>query len=350
MKKPAFFATLFFIISLFSCTSSTQLQVLQPAQVVLPDHVETIAMADRSKPAKGFVNVVEGLFTGEDIGQDRRGRQRAMEGLAAVMTRTPRYSVKSTGIEMTGSSTGNSFEPPLPREEVERICRQYGADALITIEMYDSDNYISTGARTEKKKDKDGKERTETYYIADMRTQVRIGWRVYDAKQGRILDEFTTMEDASSDARGNTEDQARRNLPAREGITQTVSHAAGEMYGMRIAPVWITVSRNWYSKGKGNAKTDMDRAARYARAGDWERATDIWNGLVNGPVDDKNRGRAAFNMAVAYEREGKLRLALDWAQAAYTDYGNKNARSYTDVLRNRIYEQEEAERQMEGRE
>ena len=350
MKKLILPLTLFCLAGLFSCTSSTQLQVLQPAQIVLPDHVEVIAIADRSKPAKGFANVVEGLFTGEDIGQDRRGRQRAQEGLTNILTRTPRYSVKSTGIEMTGSPSGNSFEPPIPWEEVERICQQYGADALITIEMYDSDNYVSTGARTEKKKDKDGKQYTETYYVADMRTQVRIGWRVYDPKQRRIIDEFTTVEDANSDARGNSEEQARRNLASKEGVTQTVSHAAGELYGMRIAPVWITVSRNWYTKGKGSAKADMERAARYARADNWDQAADIWNTLVNNAADEKTRGRAALNMAVAYERAGKLGLALDWAQASYTDFGNKSARSYIDVLRQRIYEQERVEEQMKGRE
>ncbi|MCB0572810.1 MAG: hypothetical protein KDC66_23740 [Phaeodactylibacter sp.] len=350
MRKTIYPFVIFCLAGLFSCTSSTQLQVLQPAQVVLPDHVEVIVTADRSKPAKGFINVVEGLFTGEDIGQDRRGRIRALDGLTSTLTRTPRYSVKTSGIEMTGSSTGNSIEPPLPWDDVERICKQFGADALLTIEMYDSDNFITTGSRTEKKKDKDGKQYTEKYYVADMRTQVRIGWRVYDPKDHRILDEYTTMDDASSDARGNTEDAARRNLPAREGITQTVSQAAGELYGMRIAPVWINVTRNWYTKGKGSSKADMERAARLARAGNWEQATDIWNGLVNGAADEKTRGRAAYNMAVAYERAGKLSLALEWAQAAYTDYGNKNARSYIDNLRLRIYEQQRVEEQMKGRE
>lgn len=346
MKKLLFLVSILSSIFLASCTSTIELQMLQPADLFMPEHLQTIALADRSRPAKGFNNVVEGLVTGEGIGQDRRGRMRALEGLALTLTRTPRFDVKSTNIEMEGSPSGNSFPAPLPWAEVDRICGQYRADALITMELYDSDNYISTELRKDKKKDKEGNEYTEQYYVADMRTQVRIGWRLYDRQKRHIIDQFTGTEDASSDARGDTEEAAKGNLPAQEAITQDVSFAAGELYGMRIAPVWVTISREWYTNGKGEARTNMERAARYARTGEWEQASDIWMSVVNTAADPKNRGRAAYNMAVANEREGKLRAALQWARRAYTDFGNKKAQTYTDIIRQRIFDQERVEEQM----
>lgn len=347
-KNDTTMRKIFFFLSalLTSCTSTIELQMLQPAGLYMPEHIQTIALANRSRPSKGFNNVVEGIVTGEGIGQDRRGRMRALEGLAVTLTRTPRFTVKTTGIEMEGSPAGNSYPPPLPWEEVGRICRQYGADALITMELYDSDNFISTDLRKDKKKDKDGKEYTEQYYIANMRTQVRVGWRLYDQRESHIIDQFSGTEEAGSDARGDTEDAAKGNLPSPEAITQDVSFAAGEIYGMRIAPVWVTITREWYTKGKGNAKADMDRAARYARTGDWEQASRIWEAIVNNATDPKNRGRAAYNMAVANEREGRLRAALQWARRAYTDFGNKNARAYTEIIRQRIFDRERVEEQM----
>ena len=121
MKKQVFLVSILTSIFLASCTSTIELQMLQPADLFMPEHLQTIALADRSRPSKGFNNVVEGLITGEGIGQDRRGRMRALEGLARTLTRTPRFDVKSTNIEMEGSPAGNSFPAPLPWAEVSPI-------------------------------------------------------------------------------------------------------------------------------------------------------------------------------------------------------------------------------------
>ncbi|MBK7407804.1 MAG: hypothetical protein IPJ40_06820 [Saprospirales bacterium] len=107
-------------ISLQSCMHSTTLQVLQPADMRIPEHLTTIATIDRSKPSNGFVNVLEGLFTGETIGQDKRGRLRALDGLTHSLTRTPRFQVKPTDIELEGTNTGNNMAPPLPGRKLSR--------------------------------------------------------------------------------------------------------------------------------------------------------------------------------------------------------------------------------------
>ncbi|MBK6994268.1 MAG: hypothetical protein IPH31_04855 [Lewinellaceae bacterium] len=73
---------------LASCTRNTTLRVLQPAQMTLPEHITTVAIVDRSKPSNGWSNFLEGLFTGEEIGQDRRSRQTAVDGLTNALTRS----------------------------------------------------------------------------------------------------------------------------------------------------------------------------------------------------------------------------------------------------------------------
>ena len=62
-------------ISLSACMSSTSLQVLKPADITLPEHIQKIAVANRSLPSKKnvFGNVLEGLLTGEGIFMDREG-------------------------------------------------------------------------------------------------------------------------------------------------------------------------------------------------------------------------------------------------------------------------------------
>ncbi len=345
MKTNHMFFVATLAINLASCTSSTPLQVLQPAQMVVPDHIRTVATLDRSKPEKGFENFLEGLLTGENIGQDRQGRRYALEGLTESLTRTPRFDVKNTGIELVGSRGGNSFAAPLDWREVERICRDYATDALVTIETFDTDNSISYSERREKRKDKDGKEYTDIRYDARLDMTMRIGWRLYDPKSRVIQDEFTTITQASDTQTADTKENALRRLYDQSSITRNISYDAGTQYGMRIAPVWITVNRPFYGSGKGSFDADMERAARFAKADKWEDAATIWQNVVRN-ADDKTAGRAAFNLGVANERAGLLDSALEWAQRAYTDFGNKNARNYIRELQIRISDRERLRQQL----
>jgi hypothetical protein len=84
-------------------------------------------------------NHLEGAVTGESINGDREGRRRAVEGLIESLTRTPRFTVKSTGIELLGSRSGGSMPLPLDWRQIDDICRQYNVDAVAAIESFDSD-------------------------------------------------------------------------------------------------------------------------------------------------------------------------------------------------------------------
>ena len=177
-QKHSFSAVLLAVLVLGACTRSTSIRVLQPAQMTLPEHITTVAIVDRSKPSNGWSNFFEGLLTGEQIGQDRKSRQTAVDGLTNALTRTPRFQVKSTGIEMTGSKAGSRMPPALDWTEIDKICRDYGTNAVVTIESFDSDNSRSTRAVSETRKDKEGKKYTVTTFQSQQRTGVRIGWRL----------------------------------------------------------------------------------------------------------------------------------------------------------------------------
>ena len=73
-----------------ACMPSIHLDVLQPADIYVPTHIEKIAVVDRSAPPEGggtALAVLEGVVTGEGILEDREGAARAVaavtEGLAA---------------------------------------------------------------------------------------------------------------------------------------------------------------------------------------------------------------------------------------------------------------------------
>ncbi len=329
-----------------SCTRSASLTVLQPAQMRLPEHIAKVAVVDRSKPSSGWLNVLEGILTGEAIGQDRQSRSEAVQGLTTMLTRTPRFQVIRTGIEMTGSKAGNNLPQPLAWSEVERICADYSADALVTIESFDSDNSTSSRKVETKRKDKNGKQYIDVSYRSNQRTSVRIGWRMYDPVTKIILDEYVTDDHLERDGSGSTERAAMSNLPSAVSVTRLVAASVGKEYGARIAPVYVNVSRNYYVKAKG-FKDEMKQAASYASGNDWKRAAGAWKKIAEpGNPNPKSAGRAAYNMAVAAEMSGNLDLALEWARKAYSEYGNKKARNYIDILLQRQNDARKVESQM----
>ncbi|MCB9080908.1 MAG: tetratricopeptide repeat protein [Lewinellaceae bacterium] len=328
------------LCTFFSCsTSKTALQVLQPSQIVLPDHVKTIATLDRSKPEKGFGNFLEGVFSGEALGQDKEGRERALSSIITTLSRTPRFNVKSTGIQQQGSRNGNSMAPPMDWKQVESLCQQYNADALLAIESFDTNTntLIST---TQSKTKKDGVETIKLNYTARRDLRVYVGWRLYDPKARVVLDENIISADDEDRGYGSSEEIAKRNLPDLLRATRDLSGKVGEKYGMRIAPVWITVNRTFYATSKGSQQAEMERANRLVQSDDWEGAIEVWKSILDRRPDAKTAGRVAHNLAVGFERLGALPTALEWAQKAFTDYGHKPAQSYIDILKQRISDQD----------
>lgn len=329
-----------------SCMPNARLNVLQPAQMKIPEHINTIAVVDRSKPSNGWLNALEGLVSGEAIGQDRRSREQAVDGVLKTLTRTPRFQVKTTGIEMTGSKAGVNLPAPLEWREVERICGDYGADAVLTIESFDSDNF-SNCRRTESKRKKDGKEIITVRYNSEQRTGVRMGWRLYDPRTKIVVDEFISNDYLTKTGSGDTEQQAIRNLPSQVSVTREVARIGGQSYAMRIAPVYVNVSRSYYGKAKG-FKTQMKEAARYAKANNWELAATVWKLIAERDAQNHESaaGRAAYNMAVAAEVRGNLEVALEWAEKSWTQFGNKKARGYIQTIKMRQNDARKVEYQM----
>ena len=338
--------SLLLVFLAIGCKPSTRLQVLEPAEIKIDDHINKIVTIDRSKPAKGFINVLEGLLTGEGINQDKQGRIVALEGLSNMMTRTPRFEVIHSGVQLTGSKTGERKIDPLDWDEIERICKQYGTDALIALESYDSDNFVDVTERRETYKDGDGNEQERVYFESLNRIIVKIGWRFYDPAKKVIIDDYDTFDEVENTASGDTKGDAESSLPNQRDVARNVSGIAGELYGRRIAPVWATIERSYFHKAKGANESEMSEAARFAEMGKWREAADIWRGITNTTTDKKTGGKAAYNMAVASEVLGKLEIALEWAEKSYLNFGQSKGKEYASTLKRRIYDRNKAEDQL----
>lgn len=340
---------LLFLLALVGCTTTRiPIEVLRPADIVLDDNIQKIALMDRSKPSSGFLNVLEGLVSGETIGQDSEGRDRAMLGLSSVLSNTPRFEVVQTGIRMEGTRGGQRMAPLLPWSEVERICNSVGADALVVIESYDSDYIVSSEEFERKKRDIEGNEIIEKHWESDANLNIRIGWRIYDPSKRILIDEFTVTAGENYSVKGDTEEEALRKIPNSLMASRNISLGLGGTYAERIAPVFILLNRSIYNSGKQPFNVDMKQARDYIRVGKWDNAADIWN-EVSRNADPKTAGKACVNLAIAYERVGDFENAVKYVEKALFDYRFNGARAYYNQLNVRLLEEDRANRQMQNK-
>ena len=343
--KLIFFGTI--LISLYSCGPKTSIRILKPADIMVSDQIQNIGTIDRSVPESGFSNVLEGLLTGEDIGQDKRGRREAISGFTYVLTQTPRFNIKAITTELTGSKSGATMAEPLSWAEVDKLCKDYKVDGLAVLELFDSDLNYNRSSYNEKYKDKNGKEQSRKKYQVERKMEIRTGFRLYDNVNKIITDEFVVSANDSDSGNGDSGDQADRNLTNIHDQVKRLAQNAGKIYAKRIAPLYVTEDRAFQRKVKTN-KDSFEKALEAAKREDWVKAGEIWNSLSNS-TDPKTAGKAAYNMAIVSEAQGQLNLSLEWAEKAYNKYNLKAAKSYISVLKNRIADQEKLQKQMKSR-
>jgi hypothetical protein len=330
---------IFTFIGLFlsSCTPSVHLTVLHPAQISIPSHIQQIGLVNRSLAGKKdkVINVLEGILSGESIGADKEGSERSLLALQQALQQTNRYIVTMPAVPFTTSAAGE-----MNLNEVRAICRQHKLDALVVLEHFDSDSHIemSTEIRQEKIKEQTVPVK---YFIANARLNVRTHWKMYDDSTGNIVDMHPSADYVTFKREGKSELEARNSLPSKREAINRAGSEAGCSYGERIAPYYISVQRMYYKKGSSYLK----QAADFVKRNRWQQATDVWKKEASSS-DPEVAGRANYNMALACEKEGNLKLAIEYAKTSRDKYQNDKAIYYLRVLENRMRDQAVLEQQL----
>jgi hypothetical protein len=346
MKITTYIQTSFLLIVatlLTACMSSTSLQVLRPADITLEDNIINVGVINRTYPTKKNQawNIVEGVLTGEGIGTDRRGSDAAVDGMINVMSQSPRFKLMKLDIDnLKGSGTGQ-FPEPLTRAKINEVCQRNNLDALIALEAFDSDSRVNFSPITIRTRVSRDVFQDLPGFRADSRMNVTAGWRVYNNKSEVISDEFRYNDFLMFTGQGLTQQEALGALPPKFQCLVNTGYHSGEIYGRRITPLWVTESRRYYRKGND----ELEKAGRMVRSGNWESAAEIWKKEALNK-DEKMAGRASYNMAVFCETRGNFDIALEWCQKAYGDFGNKKARTYSDLIRRRMQDRQLLQKQM----
>lgn len=219
-------------------------------------------------------------------------------------------SMESTGefnaVELMDISQNHSTNyysrTPLTFSQAERLCTDYQADALLTLNqlvLYDIVESFPTD---------------EGAYYAYLQAYAQSHWTIHYAGQTREAT-FTQADTLLWESQLHyTRAQSLSDLPSRQEALLYLARELGNRMGSSFAPSWQTTRRYIYELPDLQAGLDTFRLQR------WNSAINQWITIVDSK-DKKAAACAAANIAIAYEMLGDYASACDYAQRASRLFG-----------------------------
>ena len=335
-------------IILCSCSSTNLLtiSVTEPAPVYVPSNIRSVGIIDRSLPSDENENNIDRLdkiLSAEGKNLDKEGANESVVGLFDELINNNRFSevkiIDSVNVRSPGLGI---FPSALSWKTIERICYENNVDAIFVLSFYDTDTKIDYKAVPVEVGGLLKIKIPAIEHHATIATLIKTGWRIYDPINKFIQDEHFINENVILKGVGINPVKAIEAVMGRKEAVLQASNNIGYNYALRVLPYNQRVSRRYYVRGTNNFKI----AKRRAQTGNWDGAAELWNKEVSNPKR-KVVGRACYNMAIINEINGELNAAVEWASKSYTDYKNKKALQYLNVLKYRIERNKQLQKQME---
>ncbi|WP_036154095.1 DUF6340 family protein [Maribacter forsetii] len=347
MKNTAFIlflSTAFFSIISCSSTNRMTMGITQPAKVAIPNDVINVGIVNRSSASENnkVLDDIDKILSLEGLNLDKEGAKNAISGLKYELERGNRFEAVKIIENQKDINKGLSvFPAELSWDIVDRICQENGVDVLFSLEFYDTDTAANYELTTVKIPNNLGVEANVPGHRIELNTAIKNGWRIYDPADRRIIDEYVSSNSLFSVGEGINPVKAFEAVVGRKVAVISASSKLGANYALITRPEKIRIARDYFIRGSDN----LEIADRRAKAGDWDGAAELWNADLNN-AKSKVAGRAYYNMAISNEINGNLNTAIEYASKAYTDYENKEALRYINMLKRRVVNQQELNRQL----
>lgn len=331
MKNSAFI----FLIILASCspTNYVNLTVSYPPIIQTSSNIKNIGLINRTTASgnSGVFNKIEEIISAEAFNIDEEATKEIMEGFGSQITAKTKFqNAKIVQTEDKRSSISN-FPTELEWNEIERIAKKENIDLLVELSFFDTDSKIDYNSRNKEIEIPVIGTKTVKEYLAKITTDYKCGWRVYLPEERKIIDQFVFESFFILEGEGINPVTAVQKILEQKNIILRNCRVIGEQFAFRLLPFKVREKREYFVKGDPK----LELAKRYAQAGDWDEAGNIWSDLSDSG-DEKVAGRASYNMAIINEINGDFDKALEWAKKAYVIYEIDIALDYINILENRI--------------
>lgn len=344
IKKSYLAILAVFILGTTQCakTRTVTVNTIRPADIEIPSDVKKLLILDRTIPDKSLLNILEGVLTGELPEEDKASVQFLTNAMRAELSASPRFTIKLATERLSGNSLTSAFPEALAWDQIQSLCEKYEADAVIAVEIFDTDFIVTNGTRV-KKVTENGVEREVDEYYAQGVNNLKMGLRMYDPKTKEILDQHVLTEKGTWNAAAASKAGALLALIDKSDATHQLSSRIGADYAYRVSPMNVQLTRSF--RGKSRKSPELERGSRLADVGKWQEAIDVWTAGIAG-AKEKDQGYLSYNIAVAHEILGNMSEAREWASKSYTHYGNKTGNLYLKLLDLRIENERIAKMQL----
>lgn len=315
---------------------------IRPADIDVAKDINKLLILDRTLPDKSLLNILEGALTGELPYEDKASMQFLTNAMREELSFSPRFEIKLATERLAGNSLTSAFPAALEWDKIQELCDKYGTDAIIAVEIFDTDFIITNGVR-KKKVTEDGVEREVDEYYAQGVNNLKMGLRLYNPKTKEILDQQLLTEKGTWNAAGNNKAAALLALIDKADATHQLSARIGADYAYRISPMAVQLTRRY--RGKSRKTPALERGSRLTDVNQWEEAINVWQTALPN-AREKDQRHLSYNIAVAYEIIGNMSEARAWASRSYTEYGNKAGNLYLKLLDLRIENERIAQMQL----
>ncbi|MFD2202233.1 DUF6340 family protein [Shivajiella indica] len=324
-----------------SCSKTVTLNRMVPAEISVSTYVQRLLLVDRTAPQNEGIAIIEGIFSGEVPFEVKNAAEATLTAVQQELNTSPRYEVIRARERLRGGLFSQTFPSPLTWAQVDELCSRYGTDAILVLEKFSSDFVVTDKKKMVKKTIGTGRDareiEVEGVYMEGV-ASVSAGFRLYDPETMNIFDQVNYDKTNLWSAEAETKTQATAMLIDKVRATQYVGRMAGASYAHRIAPMNVSINRTFYEKPK--SFPELSKGSRLAQVGQWEEAIDTWKEGLNQNIDNKTAGRLCYNIALGHEVMGDLESSRFWAGKAFTDFGFKKGRTYSQEISQRILQEE----------
>jgi hypothetical protein len=256
--------------------------------------------------------------------------QECLNAVSQAMSQSGRYQLNiHPTILKAASTSSSSFGGQLPWPEIEALCRANQADIVIAAEYFDGEfTVIPLPPPPPPAVAPPGLTVRGT-------TAAKVGFRIYDPVQKAITYQNNYVRSLSWTQSGVSILEATSKLLKGPDALHEVAQAAGRAFGRQFISLSVWEPRLMF---KGKKSPQMQKAARLALTNNWQQATDAWIAAYNTATTPKDKGRAAYNVALGYEVQGQLATAKEWVSMSYVENGDKRALRYGYAIDERIHE------------
>jgi len=316
---------LIFLLIFSSCVGYKEfsVEVFKPAELSIPPNTKKIVLVSRNLKYKtdtlqNYYQRNHGLIKDKvRLNIDSQAIAVCLDTLANRLNNQGRYGRTDVLPVKTFSVMRVSEIKPAKAEWYKIVAEKSGADVLILLDMFSCFYSVD-----------------DAEYSPEAKVVTSNIWSVYDAKNQKIIDRFSQIDTLYWNQLDENGNYLKVKIPDKKDAIILASGVIAENYSKHILPSWAKVNRAYISCNDQN----FLKALGLAQNSQWEQATKIWQGFLNGKSNSK-KTYALYNLAIVSEMNGDVDKAIELTdEAAKASMGlfqssvNEQVRKYSIVL------------------